>query len=281
MNRNYDIVILDAMNHAYRSWYPIRDYTSSNGIDNSLESGFLTGLVTLLRRYAGAKVILAWDGRPTSQMAIQADYKAGRSAKHQSINRPLDWHARCDRLRTALSALFTTLYDPNDEADVEIARFLKTYKAPTLLVSTDRDLLMLLDDNVAVCRPGQGVGLYNVEGFGAEYGFLPEHFPLYKSITGDASDNIKGIARFPTKLAKTLASSFGAVDQLYEALHSGSSPVLADLTKGQREKLLAGESLVRDNDRLVNLLAAAGQPHITLPTGDWTGLQKLAQELEL
>ena len=133
-----------------------------DGRDNSLELGFVDRLLELHQEFEGAQFILVWDGKPQRQLVENPDYKANRAARHS--DRPADWKARCGRLREALTGIYPTLFDPADEADVEIARFL-TQREPgrALVVSTDGDLLQLLGDDVDALRPGLQKELVQVE----------------------------------------------------------------------------------------------------------------------
>ena len=276
----YDIAILDAMNHAYRCWWPLRTSTTRLGRDNSIERGFVGGLVALLQRYFGALVVLAWDGLPIRQVEENPAYKSGRAQKH--VDRPADWRCRCDRLRESLAGLFHTLYDPSGEADQEIARFIKGLTgARVLIVSTDADMLMLLDDRVDVLRPGRGPGPYRGDDFRQEYGFKPENFVLFRALVGDRSDNIRGLLRFPKAVAQHLAASFGTVDQLYQELcRDPIHPVLRQLTARQRQSLQAGERQVRANARLIDLLAETTPAHLSRPVGDPGPLLSLLHDLD-
>ena len=279
--QKYDIVILDAMNHAHRCWWPLRDSTTGLGQDSSLERGFIAGVVALLQRYFGALLVLAWDGRPTKQIEENPTYKADRADKH--ANRPADWHSRCDRLRETLASVFHTVYDPMGEADQEIARLIKeTADKHVLVISTDADLLMLLNDRVDVVRPTCKTGFYCAKDFQKEYGFKPESFVLYRALIGDKSDNIKGIFRFPKATAQSLTASFRTVDKLYRELHRNPLfPAVKQLTVLQRQSLLTAEQQVRSNARLIDLLAETEPPHLSRPAGDQGPLLSLLSDLDL
>jgi hypothetical protein len=93
----------------------------------------------------GAQVVLAWDGAPVRQGDEGLRDKPSKGGVR--AGRPADWRLRCDQLRAALAALFPTLYDPAEEADVEIARFVKARPDRAVIVSTDGGLAVLLSDS--------------------------------------------------------------------------------------------------------------------------------------
>src|SRR5262245_18883435 len=274
-------VIVDVSNLLHRQWWTHRDSRTSAGRDNSIECGLLGGLGSLRRQHPGAEMVLAWDGRPVRQLTENPSYKAQRAAAH--ADRPADWRPRCERLREVLTHVLPTLHDPEDEADAEIARLVNKDRATkTLLVSTDKDLFALLSEQVHVLRPGHAPQPYTAQDFIQEYGFPPASFPLYRALTGDRSDNLRGLPYFHKQTAARLAADFGNVDALYAALSRQPAPDgLSQLRDSEQQKLLSGEALVRSNARLLDLGAVQGPPHLTLPDGDAGPLQTLLDELEL
>jgi DNA polymerase I len=276
----YRYIILDAMNHAHRSWWGCRESVTTDGRDNSLEKGFVWGLRTFTRGNTGAALVLAWDGKPIRQRAEQPDYRAHPSRAHD--NRPADWHARCANLREVLAPVFMTLFDPTDEADVEIARFVRAYGGPALIVSTDSDLHMLLSEQVDILHPGPSSEVYHAQDFHRDQEFPPPALLVFRALTGDRTDNIHGLPYFPKKTARMLAAQYGTVDALYAALRQPQRPAFfAALTKTQEQKLLDGEAQVRSNARLLDLLAVSGKPHLSLPTRNMCPLRTLLTPLEL
>ena len=278
----YDILVLDALNHAHRCWWRCRDSLTWDGRDNGLERGFLEGLVDHQRSYPEAQLVLAWDGEPVGQRSELPGYKAARAERHK--DRPVDWHPRCAALRDALAHQYATLYDPADEADCEIARLVRRIVdgTRTLIVSTDSDLLMLLAPRVHVLRPGLAREFYGPEEFLSEYGFTPAGLVLYKALVGDKADGIPGLPHFPGEVAKQLVAAFGSVGNLYSILNGPArSPKLGQLTQSQRQKLLEGEDRVRSNARLVDLYSVSSAPHIRHPSGNRAPLRDLLRGRDL
>ena len=100
-------------------------------------------------------------------------------------------------------------------------------------------------------------------------------------MTGDASDGIPGLERFPKKAARLLTAAFGSADELYSALRSQErTTVLSGLTTLQRQRLLDGEARVRSNVRLFDLLVHSGEPHLEVAS-IFTPFRALMDELDL
>src|SRR5262245_59843920 len=116
MDKEYGVVVVDAMNLAHRGRWRARGSLTREGCENGLERGLVEGLLSIRQQHLGATIVLAWDGEPVHQRAAYHGYKAGRASGHADLS--ADWHARCDGLREALTHVYPTLHDPWDEADV-------------------------------------------------------------------------------------------------------------------------------------------------------------------
>ena len=97
-----------------------------------------------------------------------------------------------------------------------------------VVVTGDRDSLQLVNDCVSVklvaTKGGQTLTtLYTPAVFEAEYGFEPRRLIDLKSLMGDSSDNIPGVAGVGPKTATDLLLKFGTLDGIYEHLDSPTS----------------------------------------------------------
>jgi DNA polymerase-1 len=93
------------------------------------------------------------------------------------------------------------------EADDVIAYLCNTLQGHKTIVSTDNDMAQLVNEHTQLFSPIKKVIV--------THGNFQEHFPvsrdrflLYKSIIGDAADNIKGVAGFGKVKAKKLTENF-------------------------------------------------------------------------
>ena len=92
-----------------------------------------------------------------------------------------------------------------------------------VIVTGDRDSLQLVDEHVHVklitTKGGQTTAtLYDEAAFTAEYGFAPKRLIDLKSLMGDSSDNIPGVAGVGPKTATGLLLEYGTLDGIYEHL---------------------------------------------------------------
>ena len=110
-----------------------------------------------------------------------------------------------------------------------------------VIATGDRDSLQLIDENVRVklviSKPGQTTAtLYDQEKFREEYGFEPAKMVDLKSLMGDSSDNIPGVAGVGPKTATELLLRFGSLDGVYENLDDPSiRPKLREKLENSKE----------------------------------------------
>jgi 5'-3' exonuclease len=261
----YDYIVVDSHNLAYRQWWHVKDL-SYNGVPTGLEYGFIKKVVGWLKS-SPEKLHLAWDGRPSRCANLVSDYKSGRVKVNG--DEP-DWSVRLTRLREAFSGVCRTLYDENEEADEQIAKFvLRNPGKRILIVSNDKDLQQFISSNV---HTDCSKGVMDAELCMKEWGVPPYKIALYKALDGDGSDNVKGVPRLLTKTKIKLVNMSDNIDELVGNFEH------SELSVKEREKLALFRDQVLLNYKVVNLLSLEGEPRLTLPSGDRTGLEGLIRE---
>jgi DNA polymerase-1 len=122
-----------------------------------------------------------------------------------------------------------------------IADQAKRYNVPVHIVTGDRDLLQLVDENTQVeLPPGRfqkEPSIYDENAVIEKLGVRPDQVVDYKAIVGDKSDNIPGVVGVGPKTATRLLSQYGTLEAIYEHL---------DEIKGAMGKKLAKD---RELDR--------------------------------
>ena len=228
--------------------------------------GFLRSLGFLMRTIDPTRIICVFDGQASSasRKNIDPEYKANRN-----IKRITNWELFDDkedefasmtmqmgRLVEYLQCLPLTLISIDKiEADDTISflaqKFGENNKRVTI-VSSDKDFLQIVDENIEVYSPIKKV-TYRKKEVQEEVGVLPENYLVMKALLGDNSDNLTGIKGLGPK---TLLKEFPGLikDPLFE---------LSDIHKICNEKLqtkkifaqiLYDWDKVKTNYELMNLL---------------------------
>lgn len=274
-------VLIDGHNCFIRSYVTVPAMDRDGG-----RVGGIVGMIKSVRKmitdFRAANVLIVWDGEGGSQRrrSIMSEYKAGRTVR---LNREYDFGESAEQelanmrwQRQVASEYLTLLGVPQVRADGVEADDLMAYVASSMhheggciVVTTDQDLLQLVrptghseedhtngcterctgESAVRIYSPIKKV-MYDRERFISDYGVLPENFRLMKALTGDGSDNIKGIKGFGrktiVKLFPGLAEDRWTSADLFAAAEALPKSVV-------RDRLLAEKARFEENLTLVDL----------------------------
>ena len=199
------VILIDALNMLYRA-YIVDPSLSTNGDPIGGIKGFLKILQKMVREMKPDRVVIAWDGIGGSKRRklVQKDYKAGRKpirlnrdirnmSENEEIENKIWQQTRLTEYLNELPVIQVML--PNIEADDVIAYAVQMpqYKGwQKVIISSDKDFIQLCDHETVLYRPIQKVFL-NTKRVVEEYGIHPSNFALARAISGDKSDNLKGV----------------------------------------------------------------------------------------
>lgn len=95
-----------------------------------------------------------------------------------------------------------------------------------MVVSNDKDLMQLVNDNISLCRyvsdphgPGKLHDVYGEKEVFEKLGVRPDQVADWLALMGDASDNIPGIANVGDKKAQKLIQDYGDIPTLITRSH--------------------------------------------------------------
>jgi DNA polymerase-1 len=215
-------VVIDGKSVFYRGYYAMRDLSNKDGLATGGVFGFATMALEVIKRLKPDYVAVAWDKPKTNirkRLELYPEYKAGRKPA------PPDFYDQIPLLHELLQAFGWPLYELDDyEADDimgALAVQAQDKGLETLLVTSDMDLLQMVDDHIQVYALKTGLSnieLYSTKTFEAKYGIKVDQFLDLKSIKGDSSDNIPGVPGVGEKGAVQLLNEYGTLDNIYDNL---------------------------------------------------------------
>jgi DNA polymerase-1 len=233
------LVVIDGKSVFYRGYYAMPNLSTKDGKPTGGVFGFATMALEVIKRLNPDYVAVAWDKPKTNirkRLELYPEYKAGRKPA------PPDFYEQIPLLHELLEAFGWPLYELDDyEADdIMGALAVQAREAglETLLVTSDMDMLQLVNGNVHVYALKTGLSnieLYSPKSFEAKYGIRVDQFLDMKALKGDSSDNIPGVPGIGEKGAVELLTAYETLDNIYDNL--------ALVKDSMRKKLEAGKEL--------------------------------------
>jgi len=202
---NDHILIIDAMNTLIRSFSLLKAMNPTGTHVGGLV-GFLRSLGYVTRIFDPTRVVIIWDGKGGSgnRQNIDPNYKAQRATA-----RITHW-GLYDTREEEQEALIGQLFRTRDyldclpvhqivieklEADDIMAYLAKRASnagKKVTIVSSDKDFLQLIDNNIEVYAPVKKK-TFTKDNILEEIKVLPTNFNIVKSLLGDNSDNLPGV----------------------------------------------------------------------------------------
>ncbi len=237
--RRKKLVIIDGKSVFYRGYYAMPNLSKKDGTPTGGVYGFAVMALEVLKRLEPDFVCVAWDKPKTNirkRIKLYPAYKAGRKPA------PADFYEQIPLLHRLLKAFDWPLYELDDyEADDimgSLAVQATSKGIDTLLVTSDLDLLQVINDSVNVYALKKGLSnieLYHPESFKEKYGIEVGQFLDLKSLKGDSSDNIPGVPGVGEKTAVKLINQYKTLDGIYENLDLITPTKLAEKLRDNKD----------------------------------------------
>tara|TARA_B100000927_G_C16453864_1_gene464986 strand:+ start:642 stop:1694 length:1053 start_codon:yes stop_codon:yes gene_type:complete len=263
---NDHIMVFDGLNTFIRSFGATPAYNEDGDHIGGI-TGFLYSIGKTVRDFKPSRCVIAFDGRGgnAKRRKIYKGYKANRANKTKL--RRFDHHETSiedeqESMRKQFSRLVsyldnlpvTFLAMDGIEADDTIAYIAQMYAETCkkiTIVSTDRDFYQLVDDRIQIWSPIKKK-MYDTQAVIEEFGVHPRNMVLYRSFTGDKSDNIPGVSGIGPKTILKLIPEISNEQQVsLEQLFEKSNKLLTE-TK-QYQKILDNRETLEKNWQLMDI----------------------------
>jgi DNA polymerase-1 len=210
------LFLIDSFGFIFRAYHararsgapPMR---TREGLSTEAVYIFTTMLRKLRATYSPTHIAAIFESStPTLREREFAAYKANRTEA------PPDLIEQIPYVRRILEALRIPILEfPGYEADDVIGTIAKQTAlagTPVTIVSSDKDMLQLVDDSIAMLNPAKDDLWYDKKAATEFMGVTPAQVPDLLALKGDSIDNIPGAPGIGDKGAVALIQQFGSVE---------------------------------------------------------------------
>jgi 5'-3' exonuclease len=271
------LMLLDTASLYFRAFFGVPDtMKAADGTPTNAIRGLLDFIARLVGEYHPTHLACCWDNdwRPQWRVDLIPSYKAHRVEVERTgvpdvevVPDPLQ--AQVPVIVEVLEAFGLPVVGADGyEADDVIGTLATDAGMPVDVVTGDRDLFQLVDDDVAVrvLYTARGVGKHERVTNAVvrdKYGIDGRQYADFAALRGDPSDGLPGVPGVGEKTAATLLSRFGDMASLLAAVEDPAS----DLAPGPRRKLRDAAAYLAVAPRVVAVARDLdlGNPDLALP----------------
>ena len=239
------ITVIDTFGFLFRSYFALPPLKSREGFPTGLLTGFINFISNIGKDFQTDYIVFALDAKGnTFRNELYDGYKAHRPDVPEDLLKQLpiaiSWIEQMG-FKTAIRTGFEA-----DDIVASIAHDAKQKDLEVRIVSHDKDLYQLIDDDkVYLFDPTKKV-IINEDKCFEKYGVHPSQFTDYQSLLGDSADNIPGVKGIGAKTAEALIKEFGTLENIYENIENITK-------KRTKELLLEGKEMAFISKKLVTL----------------------------
>ncbi len=208
------MVVVDGHFIAFRALHSGVSLEAPDGSPTGILQIFISVMMKLRTEFPNKTVEIVFDAKgPTHRHKLLESYKSTRKPT------PEELITQVEILKEQLPFFGFNVYAIEGfEADDTIFTLVNNSKTGAVIISKDKDLMQLIDDN-----PQRRIYMYDYqkgvevdeEGVEEKLGVQPNQVRDFLALAGDASDNIPGVPSVGPKTASKLLNEYGDIDGIY------------------------------------------------------------------
>jgi 5'-3' exonuclease len=263
------LMLLDSASLWYRAYYGMpQTMVAPDGTPVNAIRGYLDMTAKLIGRYQPNRLVACIEGdwRPSWRVELFPDYKANRVDILGEEEEPDTLAPQIPILLDVIDAFGITVIGIDDyEADDVMASFAIQHEGPVRIVTGDRDLFQMVDDerDVAVVYLAKGLSQHDLvdrNWVRNKYQIPGDRYGLFAMFRGDPSDGLPGVRGIGQKGAALIANNFADVDAVIAGAHSSHPSLSPSLIK----KILDGRDYLAIAPTLVQCAIDISLPQVPL-----------------
>ncbi len=250
-DRKNELFLIDGSGFIFRAFHALPPLTRPDGTPINAVLGFTNMLVKLITDMHVPNIAVIFDAkRKNFRNDIYPAYKANRAET------PPELIPQFPLIREATKAFsIPSIELEGYEADDLIATYTRLARAeniPVTIVSSDKDLMQLVQDGVRMFDPLKYRYVGKAEVL-EKFGVTPDKVVDVQALAGDSSDNVPGVPGIGVKTAALLINKYGDLETLLQ--HTSEIK-----QQKRRETLIENTELARLSKKLVLLDAFVKMP---------------------
>ena len=277
------IFLIDGMAILYRAHYAMinNPLTTQSGVHTSAIFGFFNIIFKILKEENPDYFLIAMDSKkPTFRHERYAEYKANRKQMPVELQEQIPiFYDILDKSNISMFKL------DGFEADDILGTIVSLNRKKNIqqyIVSGDKDLMQLVNENTFVYSPGnnfQPKKIYTEEKVIDKWGVHCKSIIDYLALVGDSSDNVPGVPGVGPKTAVKLLDQFDyKVENIYKLIENIKNDRLREkLILNKDNALLSKELVTIDNNVPINFSMA----QTSFDLIDFSSMQKELNDLEI
>lgn len=213
------LLIIDGNSIANRAFYALPFLSNHKGQPSGAVFGFANIIIKVLQEAKPTHVVVAFDhARKTFRNDIYKDYKMQRKPT------PEELIVQFPIIKEMVNKMgIMTIEKEGIEADDIIGTVASHFDGKKYILSGDRDLFQLIDEDTNVWFTKKGVSeldRVDEDRLNEIFGLKPNQIPELKGLMGDASDNIPGVKGIGEKTALSLLEKYENIENLYKNINN-------------------------------------------------------------
>lgn len=246
------LLIVDGNAIIHRAYHALPAFKTKDGVPTNALYGFASMLHNTILEYRPNYVVVCFDTQAkTFRDEVFEDYRAHRPKTDDDLIKQFPM------VREYLNAADIPYFELDGyEADDLIATLVDQFKKEknllSIILTGDKDIFQLANDRVLIATPQNGnkkPKLYDHDGVIKKFDLPPDKVADLKALTGDPSDNYKGVAGVGPKTAVKLIKEFGSVEDIYKHIDDVDNVKLRErLIKDKDNALLCKDLAVLKHD---------------------------------
>jgi len=275
------LFLIDSYGFIFRAYHararsgspPMR---TSSGLSTEAVYIFHNMVRKLLTSYKPEYIAAIFESAgPTFRDEAFADYKANRAAMPEDLGPQIPY------VRRILEALRIPILEyPGFEADDVIGTLAEKCAGPDLdvvIVSSDKDMLQLVNDRVSMYNPMKEDTWYDPAKVLEFMGVKPSQVADLLALKGDSIDNIPGAPGIGDKGAKDIILQFGSIEAALDGAAGVQRKMYRDSLQNNRERIELSKKLATID---CNVPITFALEETRAQTPDMAELKPLYRELE-